>query len=67
MQPKEQKVQYFIDSEGEKYFFKASGGYQTVTLCRDIDDDEIFELNYKNAYKMLDLLEKAIKYIDEDE
>lgn len=64
---KDQKIQYFIDTEEEKYYFKASGGTQTVTLCSNVDDDEMFRLNYKNAYKMLDLLEKAIQFIDEED
>ena len=55
----------FKDTEGSKYYFKPSGAYQTVSLY--LDDAELGEFDFKNSYLMLDFLEKAIRYIEEDD
>lgn len=57
----------FYDEEGGKYYFTASSGTQTIRLCSETDKNVLFELDYKNAYRMFDFLEKAIEFLDTDE
>ncbi len=64
---KTDKRQYFVSEDDEKFFFKANGTYQSITLCRETDDDEIMQIDYRNACLMFDLLEKSISYLEEDD
>ena len=64
---KNKELDLFYDEEGEKYFFMASGGTQTIKLCQETEKNVIFEIDYKNAYKMFDYLEKSIDYLDREE
>lgn len=64
---KQKEIDLFEDEEGKKYHFTASGGTQTICVCLGDDKNVIFELDYKNAYKMFDFLENAISFLDEDD
>jgi hypothetical protein len=64
---KQKDYDVFFDEEDIKYFFTASGGTQTIRLCSETDKNVLFEIDYKNAYKMLDYLDAAINFLDTDE
>jgi hypothetical protein len=57
----------FYDEDGNKFFFITNGGTQTIKLCQETEKNVLFELDYKNAYRMFDFLEKSIGILDEDE
>ena len=49
---KQKELDVFYDEEGNKFFFTASSGTQTVRLCTELDKNVIFELDYRNAYRI---------------
>ena len=57
----------FSDEKNKSYHFVASGGTQTVFLCSETDKNVIFEIDFKNAYRMLDSLEAALDFLEKEE
>lgn len=65
---KHTKAPETFNAEDRKiYHFVVSGGTQTVFLCSETDKNVLFELDYKNAYRMFDALEAALDYLDRGE